>query len=659
MPVEEVKKQGYTLITDPDQFKKDFPSVPYEKGMTTERAVAIKELQNDQARRDFYMHKRPITAFLGQLAGSIPAPENFVPVFGELGMGVKAGLAGRAAIAGAREAAEAVVGTTVFNIASMKERAALGQDTSWKAFAQDVALSAIIGAGFGSAFSLVGGLSPENNQTLNNVANNPENKTSANVVMNDALGSFLGSFPNTVSMGPVSFTYISQIANIPAENVRYSWDHMDITQAQNAQAFVTANIMSDPGMDWLKGTAVAMPNGQPRVVFTGSVEPLVPKTRMELPNRTFGIIAGKEAEAEANVKINPDVWDQPVNPREYDGPLTSAMMIGGKIFIGTEHIDALRNAIKYFGGENSPEIRAFEENPDAAIGTLDDAGFVNTGEGERGSEFQEHIDYARESGKEVNEAGSYSSVERSGIWFSDNPVHANRYAELMQAIKPETKSGAITPAMIDMRKPLVVKSKKAPTRFEKWQAFNEAKNSKEGYDGLIFEIADDGNGNPTKLYATWNPDNIINIGDAAVGRMKKLQEERMAAFNTSANAKINDVYGPSKTQTGTPEAVSYSQGVAAQNYAPNIRISADTGAVNLSALAREMDYTKYVDGAAKAEGIDIETGTNDFQSTYEAKMAGKELDAAGQAEMDAAEAAIAKANVIEDVMMFAVGCKDG
>lgn len=65
-----------------------------------------------------------------------------------------------------------------------------------------------------------------------------------------------------------------------------------------------------------------------------------------------------------------DGWPlAPVDPAKYDGPRISAAVIGGKTFIGRMHYSAVEKAANYFGVD-SPEVRAFEDNPEIALGML-------------------------------------------------------------------------------------------------------------------------------------------------------------------------------------------------------------------------------------------------------------------------------------------------
>jgi hypothetical protein len=53
--------------------------VPWEPGMTFKRVAALAASDDARKVREFYGQKRPITAFLGNVAGQILDPINFMP----------------------------------------------------------------------------------------------------------------------------------------------------------------------------------------------------------------------------------------------------------------------------------------------------------------------------------------------------------------------------------------------------------------------------------------------------------------------------------------------------------------------------------------------------------------------------------------------------
>lgn len=286
---EETFKAGDTLATDQKLWEAQFPTVPYEPGMTVKRGIAIKDAQDRQLARDQYMRNRPITSFIGQLIGGAASPENFIPIFGELGTGLKVGRAAQVAIAAARTGAEGAVGTAAYDILSMQERAALGQDTSWKQMATDIAFGTIIGGTFGGAIKIGGTVFNVPGKTglnLEDMVDTPENRAQANVIMNDAIGSFLNSPNNAVELSPQSYHFLqSNLQNIPQEAIRLNWDHLTTDDVGNVQRYTEAYILHDPGVrDMMYDTKVATESGAPKVIYAGSPFPITGRLEPDYRN---------------------------------------------------------------------------------------------------------------------------------------------------------------------------------------------------------------------------------------------------------------------------------------------------------------------------------------------------------------------------------------
>lgn len=105
-----------------------------------------------------------------------------------------------------------------------------------------------------------------------------------------------------------------------------------------------------------------------------------------------------------------------VNPSSYKGPRQAAVRIGGKVFTAkveapnvATHSDAVAMAVEHFGVD-SPEIKAFEENPESAFGMIAGAkgkassgrpygkGFTSTGiSGDGGKAAVARVETAREA----------------------------------------------------------------------------------------------------------------------------------------------------------------------------------------------------------------------------------------------------------------------
>lgn len=131
-------------------------NIPYDAGMTRDRAATLAAWDDAKKVRQFYAEKRPITSFFGNLAGQALDPINYIPVAGPLVKGTavaKFGRVGGAALAGSLDAAS---NTAVFGLATADVRADLGDDVSWQAMTTDIAMAALIGGAFGAVGGVLG-----------------------------------------------------------------------------------------------------------------------------------------------------------------------------------------------------------------------------------------------------------------------------------------------------------------------------------------------------------------------------------------------------------------------------------------------------------------------------------------------------------------------
>lgn len=129
-------------------------SIPWDDGMTEDRAAALAVMSDAKAVRDFYAQKRPITSFFGGLAGQAVDPVNYIPVAGPA---VKAAAVARMGLvkgAVATAALDAAANTAIAGLATRETRRSFGDDVSWEAMVSEIATAALIG----SAFGTVGGL---------------------------------------------------------------------------------------------------------------------------------------------------------------------------------------------------------------------------------------------------------------------------------------------------------------------------------------------------------------------------------------------------------------------------------------------------------------------------------------------------------------------
>lgn len=134
-------------------FRKD---IPYDPGMTEQRAAALASMNDAKKVREHYAQKRPISAFIGNLAGQAFDPINYVPVAGPLVKAAAVAKAGRIGGGAIHAGLDAAANTAAFGIATSGERAKFGDDVSWQSTVSQIATAALIGSAFGAIGGAVG-----------------------------------------------------------------------------------------------------------------------------------------------------------------------------------------------------------------------------------------------------------------------------------------------------------------------------------------------------------------------------------------------------------------------------------------------------------------------------------------------------------------------
>ncbi|WP_442582543.1 hypothetical protein ACSBOB_11600 [Mesorhizobium sp. ASY16-5R] len=124
--------------------------VPWDRGMTEDRAAALADAYDRRKVTEFYAAKRPIIAFAGGIAGQALDPINYIPMLGPTARGT--GIA----VSAGRAAVDAMASTALFSTATMDARNRLGDEVTFGDVALDIAGSAIIGSAFGALGGAVG-----------------------------------------------------------------------------------------------------------------------------------------------------------------------------------------------------------------------------------------------------------------------------------------------------------------------------------------------------------------------------------------------------------------------------------------------------------------------------------------------------------------------
>lgn len=150
------RRKNYKTITEEEYKASPYfrDNVPWDSGMTEDRAAALATMYDAKRVREYFAEKRPITAFFGNLAGQATDPINYIPVAGPsvkaaavARMGVVKGIAATAAL-------DAAANTAIAGLATRETRRSFGDDVSWQAMVSEIATAALLGTAFGT----VGGL---------------------------------------------------------------------------------------------------------------------------------------------------------------------------------------------------------------------------------------------------------------------------------------------------------------------------------------------------------------------------------------------------------------------------------------------------------------------------------------------------------------------
>jgi hypothetical protein len=163
--------------------------IPWDAGMTEDRAAALAMGVDARKVREFYAAKRPIWSFVGNMAGQALDPINYVPVGGpavKAAAVARAGRIGGTALAGALDAAG---NTAIFSIATRDRRASYGDDVSWQATVSEIATAALIGGAFGAIGGAWGGRADaKSRQTIEDRLATLKTTQEARIALNEAIG---------------------------------------------------------------------------------------------------------------------------------------------------------------------------------------------------------------------------------------------------------------------------------------------------------------------------------------------------------------------------------------------------------------------------------------------------------------------------------------
>lgn len=205
--------------------------VPYDPGMTADRAAALAQFSDTRRTRAFFAEGDGLQSNIGNFVGQALDPINYVPAFGEATAAAVAarfgtsflGRMGASALLGASAAA---INTAAFGVLTANLRGKLGDDVSWEAMLNEIGMSAVIGGAFGAVGSLAGaavgaatrgvGRKAAAMQALDDlrtrdILSNAETAQAARGPINDAVGTL--ATDGRVDLSPNSIAVVQKMAD--------------------------------------------------------------------------------------------------------------------------------------------------------------------------------------------------------------------------------------------------------------------------------------------------------------------------------------------------------------------------------------------------------------------------------------------------------------
>lgn len=190
-------------------FRKD---IPWQNGMTAERAAALAQQDDYRKVRQFYASKRPITSFFGNLGGQALDPINYIPVAGEVVAAANVARFGRVAGRALTSSIDAAANTAIAGLATAPIRQQLGDDVSWQSTISQVAMAAVIGGAFGAIAGRFGRATPtELRAEAETKLATLQNVQEARVALNDALDGMINK--GEVEVSPASADVVARVAD--------------------------------------------------------------------------------------------------------------------------------------------------------------------------------------------------------------------------------------------------------------------------------------------------------------------------------------------------------------------------------------------------------------------------------------------------------------
>lgn len=197
--------------------------IPWDAGMTADRAAALASQYDVRKVREFYGEKRPVLSFFGRLAGGFADPINYIPIFGEEVAAANIARFGTVTGRALTSSADAVANTALAGLVTQDARRELGDDVSWQATISQLGMAALIGGAAGALHGRFGRQpSPELRVEAETKLATLERTQEARVVLNDALDGIINR--GEVEISPASADFVNRVAD--RELPRISIDRM-------------------------------------------------------------------------------------------------------------------------------------------------------------------------------------------------------------------------------------------------------------------------------------------------------------------------------------------------------------------------------------------------------------------------------------------------
>lgn len=166
--------------------------VKWDAGMTEDRAAALAESFDAKRVRDHFASKRPITSFIGNLAGQATDPINYIPILGPTVKAANVVRFGRVGGAAITNALDAAANTAIAGALTYGARKNMGDDITWQSTVSEIAMSALIGGAFGTVSGVLDGRRAArvaaDTAKANEALSTLKNVQDARIALNDAIG---------------------------------------------------------------------------------------------------------------------------------------------------------------------------------------------------------------------------------------------------------------------------------------------------------------------------------------------------------------------------------------------------------------------------------------------------------------------------------------